>query len=148
MNIMLYVLTIVAGLLNPVQSGCNATLNKTLHAPAAVVLISLGVSLLCALIATTVSGGFAALAGMRLGAVPWWAWIGGVCGFIFLLAQPIVAAKLGAAVFIGITVTASTVGSVVLDNYGLFGFQQHAASLARIAGAALMIAGVALVSLF
>lgn len=54
---------------------------------------------------------------------------------------------MGAASFTGLTVTASVVFSVLLDHYGLIGFEQHAAGWGRIVGAALMCAGVLLVSL-
>jgi len=53
---------------------------------------------------------------------------------------------LGAAVYIGITVTASAIASVRLDHFGLLGFQQHSASIGRLIGAALMIAGVSLIA--
>jgi transporter family-2 protein len=46
----------------------------------------------------------------------------------------------------GILVTASVCACIVLDHSGLVGFQEHAASWGRIAGAALMIAGVWLVA--
>ena len=37
---------------------------------------------------------------------------------------------------------------MVLDHFGWLGLEQHGASLGRIAGAVLMIAGVAMISLF
>jgi transporter family-2 protein len=46
----------------------------------------------------------------------------------------------------GILVTSSVCASIVLDHFGLVGFQEHAASWGRIVGAALMIAGVWLVA--
>ena len=38
--------------------------------------------------------------------------------------------------------------SVVLDQFGLFGFDVHVANIWRIVGAVLMIAGVSLLCLF
>jgi bacterial/archaeal transporter family-2 protein len=46
----------------------------------------------------------------------------------------------------GILVTSSVCASIVLDHFGLVGFQEHAASWGRIAWTALMIAGVWLVA--
>jgi transporter family-2 protein len=51
-------------------------------------------------------------------------------------------------VYIGLFVTASSVASVLADHFGWLGFDQHTASFGRIAGCALMVAGIALVSLF
>jgi transporter family-2 protein len=48
--------------------------------------------------------------------------------------------------FIGLTVTASTLLSVALDHYGWLGFAQHPASTGRLIGAVLMILGVSLIA--
>ena len=63
-----------------------------------------------------------------------------------MLATIFIAEKLGAGVFIGLTVTAAIVTSVAMDHFGLVGFKQHAASWPRLLGAALMIGGLTLVS--
>ena len=84
----------------------------------------------------------------KLGQVPWWAWFGGALGAMSLLSQPLAAPRLGAAMYIGLFVTASSVASVVVDHFGWLGFEQHQAGIGRIAGCALMVIGIALVSLF
>jgi transporter family-2 protein len=84
----------------------------------------------------------------RLAGVPWWAWLGGAMGGAYVLAMIVLADRLGAALFTGVTVTAAIVTSLLLDHYGWLGFTQHAAGPWRILGGALMIGGVALISLF
>ena len=81
-------------------------------------------------------------------AAPWWAWIGGALGGTYVIASIFFAEKLGGGIFIGLTVTAGVVTSVVMDHYGLGGFKQHAASWPRIVGAGLMLAGLALVAAY
>lgn len=56
--------------------------------------------------------------------------------------------KIGAAPFIGLTVTAAVITSLVMDHFGLLGFKVHAASVGRVVGACLMLAGLALVARF
>jgi bacterial/archaeal transporter family-2 protein len=145
-NWMLYLLPLIAGLLNPVQSGMNGTLNRAIDSPALVALVALA----CA--AATVAG-VALLFGKlalpdpeRAASAPWWAWIGGVLGAAVLIAQPIAAPRLGAAPFMGILVTASVCASLALDHFGVAGFQEHAASWGRVGGAALMVIGVWMVA--
>ena len=58
------------------------------------------------------------------------------------------AQKLGAAVFTGVTVTAAIITSVVLDQFGWVGVDQHSAGPGRMIGCALMSGGLVLVSLF
>ena len=143
---LLYLLTLVSGVLNPVQSGLTGTLEKSLDRPFLVAVISLGGSFACALVGAVVTGQLGWPAGKAAGA-PWWAWLSGLVGFVVLAVRPYAAPKMGAAPFTGITVVASVVFSVLLDQYGLVGFEQQAASWGRIIGATLMCAGVLLVSL-
>jgi transporter family-2 protein len=58
------------------------------------------------------------------------------------------AQKVGSGVFIGITVTATIVASLIMDHYGLLGFKQHPAGPGRLIGGALMIAGMLLIGKF
>ena len=143
---LLYLLTVLSGVLNPVQSGLTGSLEKALDRPFLVAVVSLSGSLLCALLGALITRQLGWPTEKAAGA-PWWAWLAGAAGFVVLIARPYAAPKLGAAPFTGLTVTASVVFSVLLDQYGLLGFEQHTAGWGRIVGAALMCAGVALVSL-
>ena len=144
MQFLLYPLAILAGLMSPLQAACTSSLNKVIHRPFMVGLVSVGGTLTVTLIGALLLGqlGFSGKAGQ----VPWWAWLGGLAGSIFLLAQPIAAQKIGAGPFIGLTVTASVILSVLIDHYGWLGFTQHTASIGRLVGTALMIVGVGLVA--
>ena len=141
------VIAFLAGVLNTVQSGSNATLGKSLGQP---ILAALIVTLVNAVLYLAVAP-FVGVALPKRGAmasVPWWAWIGGLLGATYVLASIFFAEKLGAAIFTGLTVTAGVVTSVVMDHYGLAGFRQHAATWPRLAGAAIMIGGLALICIF
>jgi transporter family-2 protein len=138
---------ITAGLLMVVQAALNGTLEKVLDRPLTVAVISLAVGITVLLAGGVVLGQLAFPAG-KVAQVPWWAWLGGVCGAFSLLAQPFAVPRLGAAMFIGLVVTASTVASVLLDHFGWLGLDERPAGIGRIAGCALMVIGVALVSLF
>ena len=147
---MMFVMGLVSflgGVLNTVQSGSNATLAKTLQQPILAALIVTGVNA----VAYLAIAPFIGLHWPRAEAfatVPWWAWLGGIFGAVYVLASIFFAEKLGGGIFIGLTVTAGVITSVVMDHYGLVGFKQHTASWPRIAGAGLMIGGLALVAAF
>ena len=79
---------------------------------------------------------------------PWWAWLGGIVSIAATMAGLTLAQKLGAGIFTGVTISASILVSIVLDANGWLGFRQHAASPLRLAGGALMVFGVWLVSRF
>ena len=147
MGWLLMPIAILAGSLMVVQAGCNSALEKALDRPVTVGIVSLGMGMTALAIAGLVSNQFELSFG-RVAQAPWWAWFGGVCGGVALLSQPIAAPRLGAAMYIGLFVTASTVVSVVMDHFGWLGFPEHAAGAGRILGCALMVVGIALVSLF
>jgi bacterial/archaeal transporter family-2 protein len=144
----LYGLTILAGIANAIQPGQNATLSKSLGLPVTAGLITLLVSTAALLFGGLALGRLAIPTGPQLAAVPWWAWLGGLFSVLLILAQLYASPAIGAASFLGIIVTVGVAASIVLDHFGWVGFAVHPASLWRILGAVLMVAGVALVALF
>ena len=67
-------------------------------------------------------------------------------GCVYVLALTDASGKVGAGTFTGLTVTSVIITSILLDHYGLLGFEQHYASVPRLFGAALMIVGIVLIS--
>jgi len=76
---------------------------------------------------------------------PWWIWLGGTVGACYIVATVTFSPKLGAAGWLAAVVAGQILTSVVLDHYGLVGFAVHPASLRRLAGVALLLAGAAVV---
>ncbi|KJC62590.1 hypothetical protein UP10_02540 [Bradyrhizobium sp. LTSPM299] len=83
-----------------------------------------------------------------LAAMPWWAPLGGVIGAFAVIAGLLFVGTVGAGAFAGLTITANILMSLAVDKFGMFGMPAHELSLGRIAGAALMVAGIALISKF
>jgi bacterial/archaeal transporter family-2 protein len=83
-----------------------------------------------------------------LAEMPWWAPLGGVVGAFAVIAGLLFVGKVGAGAFAGLTITANILMSLAIDRLGMFGMQVHELSPGRIAGAALMVAGITLISKF
>jgi transporter family-2 protein len=83
-----------------------------------------------------------------LGGMSWWAPLGGLGGAFAVIAGLLFVDKVGAGTFAGLTITANILMSLVIDKYGLFGIQVHPLSLGRMAGGALMVAGITLLARF
>ena len=147
MSILIGIIAVLAGTLNTVQSGSNATLNKVLQAPIFTAFAVAGAGMVVYAIAGLFVG-YTWPEGQKLAQVPWWAWIGGALGALYVLCMIFLAQKLGSALFTGLTVTAAITTSVLLDHFGLVGFEQHSAGLWRILGCVLMIGGLVLVAAF
>ncbi len=119
----------LAGISNPVRSGSNSALNKAIRQPP-----FLGLSLRDL--------------GARVAQAPWWVWLGGICNATFLFSTLIVAKRVGAGTFTTLVLTAAVITSVLLDRFGLLGFEQRPATLLRLVGGAFTIGGAFLVSKF
>jgi transporter family-2 protein len=145
MTLLLPLIAIAAGLANPFQSGTNAELNKQLASPfwAGIVVYGSG---LIGLLLLQLLFHLPRPSQDRLSSIPSWAWFGGLISIVPTLAGLILAQRLGAGIFTGLSVTAALVCSIALDHFALIGFRQHPASPARIAGCCLMIAGLWIVS--
>jgi len=143
----IYPLIIVAGILQAWGPPMNGALQKSLVNPWLASLVSflpIIALLLCLFICIpkplpTIEG---------LQSMPWWAPLGGLLGAGAVVAGLMFVNKIGAGAFAGLTITANLLMSVFIDKYGLFGAQVHALSPGRMAGCALMVIGIVLISKF
>lgn len=137
-------LALAAGAVIPFQAAANATVGRLLGHPVWAALVSLCVSLAVVIPALVV---FKAPSPQIQSAVsgPWWLWIGGVMGALYVMAAAFVTPKLGAAGFLVCVVAGQLVVAVLVDHYGGMGLATKPINLWRIAGVGLILAGVYLV---
>jgi len=136
-------LVFFAGAMVAIQAPTNAILAKAGGSPVLAALISFAVGTLALLVAWVGSGnrpGVAAFAGL-----PWYAWIGGLYGAVFVGVAAYAAPKIGVASLITIGIAGQIAMALLLDHLGALGLTREPINLGRIAGALLVIAGVALV---
>lgn len=138
-------IALLCGVLLTTQVGSNSILARALGNPYASAAVNMAVALvLAAGVLLLAPAPFPDHA--RLVRAPWWAWpAGGTLGIAYLTGNIILAPRLGAATLTGLIVVGQLAWSVALDHFGWLGFEQHAAGLSRLAGVALMAAGVLLV---
>ena len=77
--------------------------------------------------------------------LPWYAWVGGLCGVVFVIAATWGVPRLGVATTITLMVAGQLIISLILDHVGAFGVPKAPINLSRLAGVALVIGGVILV---
>jgi transporter family-2 protein len=83
-----------------------------------------------------------------LSELPWWAVVGGLVGAVQVYAGLTLVNKVGAGPFVGFTVTAALITSLLIDHFGWFRMQTHPLSAGRIIGGLLLVGGVTLVAKF
>ncbi|PIA15710.1 hypothetical protein COEREDRAFT_81838 [Coemansia reversa NRRL 1564] len=77
---------------------------------------------------------------------PWWCWWGGIFGAAYVLFITLFIPYRGAAVVSGITICAQMLTSLIVDSFAFFGCIHRPATLPRIFGMCLLIAGVLMVA--
>src|SRR6266702_3729236 len=136
-----------SGTVLPFQAGLNAELARWLHSPVRAAFVSFVVGTI-ALLVLSVLVWRPLPSGARLAHTPWWVWIGGLLGAFYVAGSIVTAPKLGAATLIALVVAGQSLASLLVDQYGWVGFREHPVNLGRVAGMALVLAGVALVRIF
>ncbi|MET0625937.1 MAG: DMT family transporter [Pyrinomonadaceae bacterium] len=138
---------LVAGALMPLQAGVNAQLARWVGNPVVASLVSFAVGTL-ALFAYSAALRPQLPAAAALAAAPWWVWVGGLLGAVFVTAAAAFAPRLGAATFISVTIAGQVLVSVLLDHVGAVGFAERPLTPLRLLGALILVAGVLMVRKF
>ena len=80
--------------------------------------------------------------------MPWWGPLAGITGAVAVFCGLLFVGKVGAGPFNGLLITANLLASLTIDHFGWIYMPVHKARAPRIAGAALMVAGIALIAFF
>lgn len=128
------------------QAGMNGQLARVLGSPfqAGVVNNTLGLVLLLGLV---VLFSRAAPDAGKVAGAPWWVWAGGTVSAYFVASTAFVAPRLGAVSLIAVILLGQAIASLVIDKWGLVGFEQQDITIGKLAGVALLVVGLAMVRL-
>lgn len=144
-------LALLAGAVLPIQGAINGLLRSDIGAPFVVGAVSFAVATLAmavVLLATLVLSDapkpqFAGLAKM-----PWWGWLGAVCGATYVTTVFTAIPVIGTAATVGLTVAGQQIASVFVDRHGLMRLPRRPVSGLRLAGVGALLAGVTLIQAF
>jgi len=141
--VLFVVMALLTGVVIAVQTGINSQLREFLASPLQAVFVSFMVGTAVVALALVAKRDPPPLA--KWASMPWWMWLGGLCGLFIVSTNIIVVPRLGAALLTSLAIAGQLTTALVLDHYGAFGFPVHQLSLARVAGAVLLLAGVVLI---
>src|SRR5215813_10930271 len=137
MNTMFAALAVVAGVAVAFQGATNQGLLKSVGiGPALVVntvVVLIGVAGLW--LATGAKTTFFPAS------ASWTLYLGGVFGFIIIVAAVLVFPRLGAAYAIALMVCGQCLAAMIIDQYGLLGMEKNPATLQRVIGVLLVVGG-------
>jgi len=140
-----YLITALVGAALAIQVGLNSIVRLHVGSAAGAAFINfvvgtaaLGVALLVTRTPMPSSGQFAA--------IPWWAWFAGFAGAAYVASSAVIGPMIGGAAFIALIVAGQMIGAMTLDHFGALGFPVRPVDGLRLAGAALVVIGVVLLS--
>lgn len=141
--VLFVVMALLTGVVIAVQTGINSQLRAFLASPLQAVFVSFMVGTAVVALALVAKREPPPLA--KWASMPWWMWLGGLCGLFIVSTNIIVVPRLGAALLTSLAIAGQLTTALALDHYGAFGFPVHHISLPRVAGAVLLLAGVVLI---
>lgn len=139
-KIPLILVCVVLGVFLTWQGPVNAEAARRLGSPALAAVLSLGMSVVLVVIFALFTvrekpdWGLAA-------ASPWWTWIGGITGAVFVVGSLLVVPKTGSVLFLLSVILGQMIGAITADSLGLWGLQQTSISPMKILAIALVLAG-------
>jgi len=136
-------LVFIAGGMIAIQAPTNALLAKAGSSPVLAALISFAIgtmALLAVWLATQPRPAPGAFAGL-----PWYAWLGGLYGAMFVAVAAYAAPRIGLASLITIGVAGQIGMALLLDHLGALGLSREPVNPGKVLGALLVLAGVILV---
>ncbi|MHA8111495.1 DMT family transporter [Lactobacillaceae bacterium Melli_B4] len=143
------ILGIVAGMFQAAQTPVNGHLGIVLHSSIHAALISFLVGAIILFIITGFTDkGYAKIKNAVGKNKPWWIWLGGLLGAIYVLSNATISPIIGAGNAVILTIVGNLSCSVVVDKYGLLGSTKKHIGIATYLGLIIMICGVVIVKLF
>ena len=144
-------LALLAGAVLPVQGAINGLLRSDIGAPFVVGTISFAVATLSMVAALLITLILNEAPKPRLGGLanmPWWGWLGAVCGATYVTTIFTAIPVIGTAAAVGLTVAGQQIASLFVDRYGWFRLPRREISGLRYGGVALLLTGVGLIQVF
>ena len=142
---MLMFLTMLIGAMIPTQAVLNTRLGRQIGGPLMGSLMSFTIGIICLFALNLATNPSAVIQLKPTATGPWYLWLGGVLGAIFVGYITWVNQQQGVALTFALVVSGQIFMSLVIDQYGLFGSMIQPITLEKIIGAVLIIAGLILI---
>lgn len=145
-SLLAMIAVVLGGAATALQAPTNAKMMTAVGSPVNAAFVSFAVGTAALGILAVVLQTKPDLAAAR--GLPWYCWVGGLYGAIFVVAAAWGVPRLGVATTIILMVAGQLLLSVVLDHFGALGMPKQPISWGRVAGVAMVLAGVLMVRRF
>lgn len=142
----LIIIAVLLGVVFAWQTPINAEAARRLGSPVLAGMLSISLSLVLvvtfALMTVRAKPDWSEIA-----SAPWWTWIGGIAGAVFVVAAAVIVPKTGSVLFLLAVVLGQMLGAIVADTYGMWGLAVQPISLTKLVGVSLVLAGAVVFNL-
>ena len=128
------------------QAAINTGLGKRSGQPVWAALASFVVGTIFLALIVAAQHGWPAMS--VVSAMPWYLWMGGILGALYVAATIVVAPRIGVAALIGVAIAGQMAASLAIDKFGWLGLAVRPLGVGRIVGAVLVVTGVFLIRRF
>ena len=143
---MIYLLLIfLLGVMTPIQTAANSRLRQSVVSPFVASLVSFTVGMLYLSVATLLQDSPFDVGAETFGNLPWWAWLGGVCGLYGLTVNIIIFPKLGSVQTALMPMLGQMGMGMLIDHFGWFHSAVYPLTMLRVAALAAILVGVCMV---
>lgn len=141
-----FVAVIVGGMATATQAPINAVLNRAFDDLLLVACLSFFVGFAVLLVVWLISLGMrpTGFVAPDLSLVPWWAWVGGSLGAVYVMATLWAVPKLGMLTIVAAMVLGQLLAALVIDTTGAFGLIAREITLTRILAVLMVMGGLVL----
>ncbi|MGG0824639.1 DMT family transporter [Paenibacillus turicensis] len=137
-----------SGMLMATQAAINGQLGKVLHSPVHAAFISFFVGLVILIFIVMIKDRSMTnvLQPIKLSA-PWWVWIGGILGAVYVLGNAFLVGKIGTGQTVMLALFGQITGSLLVEQFGLLRSNRIKVRPIQILGLVIMLAGVFLIKM-
>lgn len=137
-------LAFLAGLLLPLQVAFNNKLTSVSGNPTTSSLVSFSVGTIALLIYSVFGQVSFQKSFLPLGHAPWYAWIGGLVGALYIISTVVASPRIGIVVFLIIVILGQLTTSALLEHFGWLGTPLKPFNWLKGIGVVLVLSGVLL----
>ena len=135
----------LVGAVVPIQTAVNTRLRQSVGSPIGATFVSFVIAVAVASVIAFAATGQVVPDMTIPAAEPWWIWLGGFMGVLFIAGNIVLFPQLGAVQTVILPILGQVIMGLVVDRFGLFQSPRVSVGLWRLLGAAIVVVGIAMV---
>ena len=142
---MLLLLAMLVGAIVPVQTAINTRLRQSVGSPIGATFVSFIIAVVVASVISWGASGALVPDLSTAASQPWWAWLGGFMGVMFIAGNIVLFPQLGPVQTVILPILGQVIMGLLVDALGLFESPRVSVGALRLLGAVVVVAGIAMV---